>query len=79
MTRTDIFFWLAFPLIVVGVGWVSFGNPFTLQGDKLQEFAGYVIGLLLGAVWLFWVVSRVVMASPVSPTPPIPDGREPSP
>lgn len=57
MTRTDFWFILAFLVsVVVAVG-VAFGNPLRLEGTKLQEFLGYILGLALTAVVLLAVTN----------------------
>ena len=63
MSRNDVLIVPAFLLLVAGVAWAAFGNPFALQGAKLQEFVGYIIGLLLAAVGLLLVTTRVVMTN----------------
>jgi hypothetical protein len=68
VSRSELWFIPAFCLLVAGVTWVSFGNPLSLEGTKLQEFVGYIIGLLLAAVGLLLVVTRVVTTSPTAGT-----------
>jgi uncharacterized membrane protein len=68
MSRSDLLFIPAFLVLVVAVSWAAFGNPFRLEGSKLQEFVGYILGLLLSAVFLLYVVTRAIAASSIHGT-----------
>lgn len=61
MSRTDIKLFLAFFLLLGCVVWAVYGNPFALEGAKLQEFAGYIIGVLLSAVGLLVVANQAML------------------
>ena len=61
MSRTDLLLFLGFFPLLGGVVWVVFGNPFALEGAKLQEFAGYIIGVLLSAVGLLVVANQAML------------------
>ena len=55
MIRTNLLLLLGFVLLLGSVVGIVFGNPFKLEGAKLQEFAGYIIGVLLSTVGILVV------------------------
>ncbi|MBN9122088.1 MAG: hypothetical protein J0I06_23595 [Planctomycetes bacterium] len=65
MTRTDFWFLLVFVGSVVVAVAVAFGNPFRLEGNKLQEFLGYMLGLVLAAASLLAVTNFALFRRPV--------------
>lgn len=69
MTRTDLWFLLAFLASVVVAVAVAFGNPLRLEGAKLQELLGYLFGLALSAAILFATVSFAVLRRPTRDEP----------
>lgn len=74
MSRTDLLTILGFVLLVAAVTVLVFGNPFALEGAKLQEFVGYIVGLLLSAVALLVVMNQAILRSFPTPRPTAPNG-----
>ncbi len=64
MTRTDLWFVLAFVFSVVAAVAFAFGNPLRLEGTKLQEFLGYIFGLVLAAAVLSTVMNLALFRRP---------------
>jgi hypothetical protein len=64
MTRTDFWFLVAFVGSIVVAVAVAFGNPFRLEGNKLQEFLGYIFGLVVAAAVLLTVMNFAIFSRP---------------
>jgi len=72
VSRTDLLAILGFVLLVAAVTALVFGNPFALEGAKLQEFVGYIVALLLSAVVLLVVANQAILRSFPTPRPTAP-------
>ena len=78
MSRTDLLLLLGFLLLLGVTVLLVFGNPFALEGAKLQEFVGYIVGILLSAVGLLVVVNQAILRTASSVPPTTHDRNEPT-
>ena len=61
MIRTTISLMIGFLLLLGLVVGLVFGNPLKLEGAKFQEFAGYIMGILLSAVGLLVIMYQSIL------------------
>jgi hypothetical protein len=72
MTRTAVAILVGYIVLVFGVAWAVYGNPFTVKGEQASQLVGYLLGQVFSAavillVCLAAITSRSERSAPPSP------------